>query len=283
MAWFQINFFSQCLHRQVPLQVLLPVDYAPPGVKFRTLYLLHGFMGDCSDWLLNTPVNELSQTYGMAVVMPSGDNGFYVDQPTSGVLGGQYIGRELVEYTRHILPLSDKREDTLLGGLSMGGYGALRNTLKYPETFGHCIALSASQGTDSAKAATDEPNHIGVTRRFYERLYGDLSQIDESDANLKKLAREVLASGGPVPDLYFACGWNDALSNGNRDLHRYLDSLGFPHVYEEGPGSHEWPFWRRFLARGLEHALGKVEFAFENPFFIDNYDPEFDVTGEGRN
>ena len=97
MAWFQVNFFSVSLGRQVGLHVLLPAEMPGPipatgseaagKQKFKTLYLLHGYMGNCNDWLLNTPINELSQQYGLAVVMPSGDNGFYVDQPTSGVKG----------------------------------------------------------------------------------------------------------------------------------------------------------------------------------------------------
>ena len=283
MAWFQINFFSQCLHRHVPLNVLLPADYAPPGAKFKTLYLLHGYMGDCSDWLLNTPVNELAQQYGMAVVLPSGENGFYVDQPTSGVLGGQYVGVELVDYTRKLFPLSHAREDTLVGGLSMGGYGAIRTALRYPETFGHCIGLSPALATEVVTKATEEPNMMGVTRYYYERLFGDLSKVGESDNAPLKLARDVLNSGGPVPDLFLACGYNDVLSNAARELHHGLEALGFPHVYEEGPGSHEWAFWRRFLVRGLEHALGRPAAHFPNPFTCDNYDPQYDVIGERRN
>ena len=129
MAWFQVNFFSVSLGRQVGVHVLLPAEMPGPipatgsegagKQKFKTLYLLHGYMGNANDWLINTPINELSQQYGLAVVMPSGDNGFYVDQPTSGVKGATYIGQELVEYTRKIFPLSDKREDTIIGGISM--------------------------------------------------------------------------------------------------------------------------------------------------------------------
>ena len=40
------------------------------------------------------------------------------------------------------------------------------------------------------------------------------------------------------------------------------------------------PFWRKFLARGLERIFGKSAGGFINPFFVDNYDPEFDVIGK---
>ena len=134
--------------------------------------------------------------------------------------------------------------------------------------------------TNSIKGASEQVNMLGVNKYYYERLLGDLDKVAFSANDPRRLAKEIIDSGKELPDLYFACGYNDSLSNPNRDLHRYLDSIGFKHVYEEGPGSHEWPFWRKFLARGLEHALGKVGGEFINPFFLDNYDPEFDVIGK---
>lgn len=80
----------------------------------------------------------------LAVVMPAGENAFYVDQPSIGAMHGQFIGEELVEITRKMFPLSRKREDTFIGGLSMGGFGALRNGLKYHDTFGAVICLSGA-------------------------------------------------------------------------------------------------------------------------------------------
>lgn len=82
------------------------------------------------------------------MVMPSGDNAFYVDQPKGHNNYGEYIGQELVRLTRKMFPLSRKREDTFIGGLSMGGYGALRNGLKYSDTFGAVIALSGAHEWD---------------------------------------------------------------------------------------------------------------------------------------
>lgn len=49
--------------------------------------------------------------------MPSGENRFYLDDEKSGELYGEFIGKELVEFTRKLFPLSDKREDTFIAGL----------------------------------------------------------------------------------------------------------------------------------------------------------------------
>lgn len=145
MAFIQVSFMSKTLMRTVPLQVILPVDkftFGQPEREekpFKTLYLLHGIFGNETDWVHGTRIQRWAEEKNLAVVMPAGENAFYVDQPSIGAMHGQFIGEELVEITRKMFPLSRKREDTFIGGLSMGGFGALRNGLKYHDTFGAVI------------------------------------------------------------------------------------------------------------------------------------------------
>jgi S-formylglutathione hydrolase FrmB len=132
LAIVRVSFFSNQLHRTVPFTAVLPNDgEAYPGQvpdfvtgKMKTLYLLHGYTGDENDYLSNSLVRELSAKYKIAVIMPAGENCFYVDSGDDVLGYGRYIGEELVEYTGRIFRLSDKREDTFIAGLSMGGYGA---------------------------------------------------------------------------------------------------------------------------------------------------------------
>lgn len=53
-----------------------------------------------------------------------------------------YVGKELVEVTRKLFPLSHRREDTYIAGISMGGYGALYNGMRYRHTFSKVAAIS---------------------------------------------------------------------------------------------------------------------------------------------
>ena len=76
--------------------------------------------------------------------MPTGENKFYCDSEISGDRYGKFIAEDLVEFTRDTLPLSRKREDTFIGGLSMGGFGSIVNGLRHPETFGCITALSSA-------------------------------------------------------------------------------------------------------------------------------------------
>ena len=275
MALFRTSFFSTCYQRLVRMNVLLPVDTPlPPGVvkefkPFKTLYLLHGYRSNCEDWLHGSMITEMSMHFDIAVVMPEGVNGFYVDQPRSGFLGSEFIGQELVEFTRRTFPLSDKREDTLIAGLSMGGYGTLYNSLKHGGVFGHAIALSPP-----VKVLRYESEHepkdleFRQTPSYFEALHGDISKVYETDRNIALHARQVLDGGLPVTNLYLACGYNDSLVPENRELHEQLRDMGFPHVYEEGPGTHEWSFWNEFLRRGLVHALGEPDIP-PHPFFVE--------------
>lgn len=275
MAWFQVSFFSECLSRSVPLNVLIPSDSLGPvqaetSKKFRTLYLLHGYFGNYSDWLLKGQIQQLSEQFNLAIVTMSGNNGFYVDQPSSGIRGSEFIGRELVEFTRKIFPLSNRREDTIIGGLSMGGYGTLYNAFKYSDIFGHAIALSAPISLDRLKDMSDEPAEMGLHSGYFEALHGDLSKVIDSDRNLELSAKALLESGRVLPHVYIACGYNDMLVPESRKYCAYLKSIGFPHFYEEGPGSHEWPFWNTYLYRGLARVIPEGPFIMKNPFWIEH-------------
>lgn len=175
MASFLVNFVSQSLSRTVTINVILPTDkmYFPgmpqreEGKPFKTLYLLHGVIGNYTDWLHGTRIQRWAEENDLAVVMPSGDNAFYVDQPWNCNYYGKFIGEELVDFTRKTFPLSHKREDTYIAGLSMGGYGAIRNGLKYHETFGCIGALSSALVVNEAMLDRPEDHPFFIESKAY--------------------------------------------------------------------------------------------------------------------
>ena len=146
MALVQVDFFSEKLMRTVTINAIIPVDKKlnQPNKKFKTLYLLHGIFGNYTDWVCGTRIQRWAQDHDLAVIMPSGENKFYVDNENSHEYYSQFIGEELVSITRAMFPLSQRREDTFIAGLSMGGYGAIINGLKYYQTFGYIAALSSA-------------------------------------------------------------------------------------------------------------------------------------------
>lgn len=256
MALIQCNFFSESLMRTVPIQVILPTDKMLFGEQpreqkpFKTLYLLHGIFGNYTDWVAGTRIKDWAEERNLAVVMPSGDNSFYVDNKKSGNLYGTYIAKELVEFTRRSFPLSRNREDTFIGGLSMGGYGSIVNALQHPETFGAVCALSAAILDANAVAPENYTDFIFTNRGYYESVFGELDKFAGSDFDCSALAKKVATQ--PVkPKFYIACGTEDDLITPNREFNSLLTTLGFDVTYEEGPGVHDWYFWDTYILKAL--------------------------------
>lgn len=248
MAIIQFHYRSAAVWRTVPVEVILPIEkwenkeITLKRKKFKTLYLLHGLHGQCTDWMSYSRIRRWAEQNDLAVVMPSGDNSFYTDRPEAKANYGDFLGRELVEVTRAMFPLSDKREDTFIGGLSMGGYGALRTGLKYHETFGAIIALSAA----FAQFETDDI----AFREYRETCFGPLHEAAKTDKNPRVLM-ESLKNSLQKPEVYIACGLQDTLLPWNRLYHNILKDHGFNVVYEEWEGDHNWEFWDA----GIEKAI----------------------------
>lgn len=256
MAIIQGNIMSNALQRTVPFAAILPTgDFGvimgkpKPKGPFKTLYLLHGIGGDHMDWLIGSSIAAMAEEKGIAVIMPSAENGFYVDA-AGGADYGRYVGEELVRTTREIFNLSTKREDTFIAGLSMGGYGALRNGLKYSDTFGYAAGLSSALVVDEASAPDDSSWFPFLRRSYFQRTFGDLSKISCSDLDLYALAK-TRQQEIKLPRLYLACGTDDELVRENRAFRDYLQAEEIPVTYEEGPGGHEWSFWNTYIAKVL--------------------------------
>lgn len=258
MALIQVNFTSSALMRMVPVQVILPVEMlseketAGERPLFPTLYLLHGVTGNYTDWVSRTNIQRWAEAKKLAVVMPSGDNGFYVDRPESCNYYGEFIGRELVVTMRNMFPLSLRREETFIAGLSMGGYGAVRNGLKYHDMYSHIAGLSTATVVDGIDKRTNDTPYYLHRRDFAESIFGDLSKVEDSDKNPRWLAEKLAAEKVDLPKIYLACGTDDSLLEGNRKLRDDLRSAGADVTYEEGPGGHEWNFWDAYIRRVLD-------------------------------
>lgn len=257
MALIQVNLLSKALMRTVPVNVILPVDKMVfPGMQpredkpYKTLYLLHGIFGNFTDWVTGTRIQRFAEEHDLCVVMPSGDNSFYVDTPYNNY--GQFIGQELVELTRKMFPLSHEKEDTFIGGLSMGGYGALRNGLKYADTFGYIVSLSGACHLEEMVSREGDQGFILFDRSYSESVFGDLSKVLESDKSPKYLARQMQQAGKPMPKIYMACGEKDSLLPANQDMAQALTEQGVDVTFEVGPGNHEWDFWDKYIEKAIQ-------------------------------
>ena len=272
MAIIQASFLSECLKRKVHFNAILPVDPVMPEVfhpPLKTAYLLHGYSGSCDDWFIRHSLGALSQNNNLAIILPNGENHFYVDDKQREDMYGEFIGHELIEFTRKVFPLSNAREDTTIGGISMGGYGSLRNGLKYNDVFGHIVGVSPAIILNEITGPEFKPTIQGATLGYYESVFGDLSTANNRDIDIFWLSKKMKDEGSVFPDIYFACGSNDVLVFENRRFHAHLTELGVPHVYEESPGTHD----RFFFDPHLEAGFNRIDLdrlpEVKNPLWTD--------------
>ena len=133
--YLRISFKSQMLGRGVGVHAFLPFHdgYEDAQAPYPTLYFLPGYSANAEELATLLPLRRFSAEYGVAVIIPDGENSFYTDHPERCALFSSYVGDELVRVTRRMLPcLSTRREDTWIGGISMG-YFITRKAWKNPE------------------------------------------------------------------------------------------------------------------------------------------------------
>ena len=268
MAAGRLRFYSLCQMGQVNISYVIPNDVPElmiAGNKnyerpMKTLYLLHGISGNDCDWEYNGIAEDVAFAYNMAVIMITGGNNFYLDRNATGCQYCTYAGKEVVEYTRKLFGLSDKREDTLIGGLSMGGFGAIHTALTYPETFGGVVALSSALVIHDIVGLKPGEDREGLLANYdyYREVFGDLDNLDKSDANPEVLYTRLKEAGAKIPPIYMAVGTEDFLYKNNQEFKKFLEENGADFTYEEGPGIHDWKFWNAYITKGVEWALTKV-------------------------
>ena len=255
MVLFRGDIKCKSLQRRTSISVILPADNIHflddrediVQKPYKTLYLLHGLYGSDDIFLANTSIRKFAEDNGIAVVIPCGENSFYVDNEKAHTFYGEYVGQELLDITRNIFPLSPKREDTYIAGFSMGGYGAIRNGLKYYKNFSKIGMISPALITEDINEF-QMSNNVLYSKDFYESVFGDLNKIKNSDKDPKYLIEMTL----DIPDIYMACGINDFLFEKCVDFYRFLNSKGIDATFISGEGEHTWEFCDKYIKKFIK-------------------------------
>jgi S-formylglutathione hydrolase FrmB len=245
MALIYCHFFSEVLGVSTSMCVILPqntisqigMEGSAKKEKYPTLYLLHGLSDDHTIWHRRTSIERYVSDMGIAVVMPNGGRSFYTDMK-HGFKYFTFMTEELPEIARQFFPLSDRREDTFVAGLSMGGYGAFKLALSCPDKY--AAAASLSGAVDMASRV--KSNQIQNTTEL-ENIFGDLNSIKNSENDLFYLAKKVSESNRPMPKLYQCCGTEDFLYEDNINFKKFIEETDYDYTYDEGRGIHEWKYW----------------------------------------
>lgn len=263
MANGRFQFYSNCIMRTVDFNIILPNDVPAEWVAInphlqrpmKTLILLHGYSGMYTDWLYGSLINELAVDYNLAIICPSGENSFYLDGPETGRKYATYVGQELIDYARKTFGLSDKLEDTFIGGFSMGGFGAIHTALQFNHTFSKVFAFSSALIMHNIEKMKPGDSDIMANYEYYRLTFGELSKMSESLNNPEVLVKKILKGKDTMPRLYLTCGTEDALLSLSRDFRDFLKTENVDFEYHESPGIHDWTYWNGCLKPAIEWLL----------------------------
>lgn len=265
MSVIQGTYLSDALKRSVTFHMYLPNDTAPQmrtaayNRPTKVLYLLIGYSGSSLDWLTGSLMHEIALQNNVAVVMVSGENSFYLNQKGTGRAYEDFAGKEIVDYIGKTFKLSTNREDTWVGGVSMGGFGAIHTGLRYPDTFGKILALSSALIIHDIENQGPGFSNDMADYDYYTSVFGPLDSLEESVNNPEYLVKDLLRKGAVLPDIYMACGTEDFLLKQNREFRDFLKQQSVAVRYEESPGIHDWKFWNEYLAKAIQWALEAQE------------------------
>ena len=247
MAFSELHYFSAALGKQTEAYILLPEVGTPP---YPTLYLLHGYSDNHTNWQRNTSIERYVANLPLIVVMPDGGHGFYADA-VEGYAYGTAIGTELPERIERTFPALSTREGRALAGLSMGGYGAARLALTYPERFCAAASLSGAMAYGHREINWDGKPYSAQMKRVLGADH--VGGPNDLYALADKIDRKIL------PALRFDCGTDDFLYEDNKAFDAYLKKIKLPHDYAEYPGAHNWAYWDEHIQDALSflcQALG---------------------------
>lgn len=245
MAFLQCSFYSKVLELKTNVNLILPENIRKKE-KLKVLYLLHGYSGDATDWIGMTSIERYVKELGLVVVMPSVHNSYYNDMVT-GLPYYTYISKELPKWIESVFPVSNKREDTFVCGLSMGGFGALKMAFMQPDRFIKAASLSGALNIANIKELS---TNNGRKSAYFKAVFGTKS-IKGTVNDLGYLVRKSKQEKRKLPSIYLACGTEDFLYEHSIKFSKVLKRESIDFTYEESKGDHDWYFWDMYIQKVL--------------------------------
>ena len=224
---------SQAMHKKIKAVIIKPDDYDKLSAM-PTVYLLHGYGGNYSDWVRITPaVQTLADEYHILIVCPDGNiSSWYLDSPVNPDWKYEtYVGTELVAWIDARYKTIKNRSGRAITGLSMGGHGALYLAFKHQDTFG--AAGSTSGGVDIRPF----PNNWKMAN-----ILGIYAEHPENWEKNTIVNMTHLLTPGKLA-LIIDCGTEDFFYKVNVNLHDLLVLRNIPHDFYVRPGGHTSAYW----------------------------------------
>ena len=249
------SFASRTLGRDWDYVVYLPPGYSSADARLPVVYLLHGACGAAADYVEQGDLQAIADRMihsgaieRAVLVTPNGFESWYVDHPPL-TMQEAFLG-EFIPHIESTFRFASSRESRRIGGLSMGGFGALRFALLRPDLFSRAALISpavyATEPADGSSARTDPPfcNSEGFDRQKW------------TSHNYPALIDAYLARNCPLP-FFISSGDSDrfGIHDEALTLYRFLRERGQDGEFHLVPGDHDWLTWMRLLDPALRFLL----------------------------
>lgn len=246
MAIISINTHSRELKMNTLITAIIPdsSNIDKPLSERKVLWLLHGLSDNATAWIRRTRIEAYAEKYGIVVIMPSFDRSYYFDN-VNGMNYFSYLTKELPEYFEKVFGLSRKKEDNFIAGLSMGGYGAIKAALTYPEQYFACgsfsgvIALEVFARRHASDIETDFP--------FVLEDIKNLETSRNDPVNLLSSDLDIL--------IYVSCGLQDPYLPASKTFEDKAKKLNLKAKFVYRDGIHDWNFWDEEIKNFLRYVL----------------------------
>lgn len=252
---------SALMNKEVKYTIYLPADYDHSQRTYPVVYLLHGYTDDNTGWLQFGEVNRYADKAiadgtipPMIIVMPNGDSSWYINSFDGKEKYEDFFVKEFMPSIEKTYRIKSQKRYRGIAGLSMGGYGTLVYSLKYPELFAAAAPLSAAVFTDDEMLNMKDDNWENT----FGQLYGHNLKGKErlNDAWYKNSILKIVETKS-TDDLkkvryWIDCGDDDFLTRGNCALHIALADKKVPHEFRVRDGAHNWTYWRTGITDALQ-------------------------------
>ena len=254
-------FKSKIVDYPVKYSVYLPDGYESSQRSYPVVYLLHGFSDDETGWVQFGEAGDLADK-GIAdgsfpaciLIIPDGKVTWYCNSANGKDRWEDMFINELIPNVEKQYRIRGKKEFRAIAGLSMGGYGALQLSMRNPEIFSSCVALSSAVFSDEEITVQPDQSYTSYFKNIYGNDLKGESRLSESwkEHNPLHLIHTVPAEKLKGIRFYIDCGDDDFLSKGNSLLHIGMRDLNIAHEYRVRNGGHSWSYWRTGLSDGLK-------------------------------
>jgi len=248
---------SVILGHDIKYSVYLPYDYFTSSRSYPVLYLLHGYSDNETSWIQFGEVNAIADkliaaqlSAPMVIVMPDAGLTWYINNFDGSVRYEDAFFKEFIPAIEKTYRIRTNKQFRTIGGLSMGGYGALLYTFKHPEMFAASMPFSADIRDDSQMLKL---LRIGESNsnQCYGMLKGDTLPPTWRVNDVLSLAEKLPLDQLNSVKFYIDCADKDNLLFGNFLLHFIFKARGVAHEFRVRGGDHSWSYWRQSIDDGL--------------------------------